>query len=98
MEALVPALKSHPGLSVLVCSLVFRVVHHLLQRLPVPKAVRQNDFHSWKWKNLSVSVVHSLLTGTWALTCVVLWPQTLSNIHSFHTHMSYLLVCVSTGQ
>lgn len=29
---------------------------------------------------------------------VAIWPETLSNIHSFHTHMSYLLVCVSTGQ
>lgn len=68
MDTLVPALKDHPGPSVLAFSLIFRVVHHLLQRLPVPKAVKQNDFHSWKWKNLSVSMVHSLLTGTWALT------------------------------
>lgn len=97
MEALFPALKSHPGLSVLAFSLVFRGVNHLLQQLPVPKVVKQNDFSSWKWKNLSVSMVHSLLTGTWALTCVLIWPETLSNIHSFHTHMSYLLVCVSTG-
>ncbi|XP_056905379.1 TLC domain-containing protein 1 [Takifugu flavidus] len=97
MDALVPALKSHPGPSVLAFSLIFRVVHHLLQQLPVPKAVKHNDFYSWKWKNLSVSMVHSVLTGTWALSCVVVWPETLSNIHSFHTHMSYLLVCVSTG-
>lgn len=68
MEALLPALKSHPGLSVLAFSLLFRGVNHLLQQLPVPKVVKQNDFSSWKWKNLSVSMVHSLLTGTWALT------------------------------
>lgn len=68
MEALFPALKSHPGLSVLAFSLIFRGVNHLVQQLPVPKAVKQNDFASWKWKNLSVSMVHSLLTGTWALT------------------------------
>lgn len=97
MEALLPVLKSHPGQSVLVCSLVFRVVHRLLQRLPVPKVVRQDDYRSWKWRNLSVSLVHSLLTGMWALTCVVVWPETLRNIHSYHTSLSYLLVCVSTG-
>lgn len=68
METLLPALKSYPGLSVLAFSLIFRAIHHLLQQLPVPKAVKQNDFYSWKWKNLSVSMVHSLLTGTWALT------------------------------
>lgn len=97
MEALLPVLKSHPGPSVLVCSLLFRVAHQLLQRLPVPKAVQQDAFRSWKWKNLSVSMVHSLLTGTWALTCVVIWPETLSNIHKYHTPLSYLLICVSTG-
>nr|XP_046245477.1 TLC domain-containing protein 1 [Scatophagus argus] len=97
MDALIPVLKSHPGPAVLVCSLLFRVVHHLLQKLPVPKVVKQNDLHSWKWRNLSVSMVHSLLTGTWALACVVVWPETLSNIHSHHTPLSYLLVCVSTG-
>ncbi|KAM4567215.1 TLC domain-containing protein 1 [Odontesthes bonariensis] len=97
MKALLPVLKSHPGLSVLVCSLLFRVAHRLLQRLPVPKVVRQDAFRHWKWKNLSVSMVHSLLTGAWALACVLIWPETLSNIHSYHTPLSYLLVCVSTG-
>uniref|UniRef100_A0A1A7YQY6 TLC domain containing 1 n=1 Tax=Iconisemion striatum TaxID=60296 RepID=A0A1A7YQY6_9TELE len=97
MEALILMLKSHPGPSVLVCSLLFRVAHRLLQRLPVPKVVRQDDFRSWKWRNLSVSMVHSLLTGTWAVTCVVIWPETLRNIHSHHTPLSYLLICVSTG-
>ncbi|KAI3354129.1 hypothetical protein L3Q82_018678 [Scortum barcoo] len=97
MDALLPVLKSHPGPSVLVCSLIFRVVHRLLQRLPVPKVVKENELHSWKWRNLSVSMVHSLLTGTWALTCVLVWPETLHNIYSYHTPLSYLLVCVSTG-
>ncbi|XP_041664176.1 TLC domain-containing protein 1 [Cheilinus undulatus] len=97
MDALNPVLKSHPGPSVLVFCLLFRVVHRLLQRLPVPKVVKQNELHEWKWRNLAVSMVHSLLTGTWALTCVLVWPETLSNIHSYHTPLSYLLVCVSTG-
>ncbi|XP_073337627.1 TLC domain-containing protein 1 [Pagrus major] len=97
MDALIPVLKNNPGTSVLVFSLLFRVVHRLLQNLPVPKVVTQNDQHFWKWRNLSVSMVHSLLTGAWALTCVVVWPETLNNIHSYHTPLSYLLVCVSTG-
>ncbi|KAM9319038.1 TLC domain-containing protein 1-like [Pholidichthys leucotaenia] len=97
MEALLPVLKSHPGTSVLACSLVFRIVHRLLLRLPMPKVVRQDDFRCWKWKNLSVSIVHSLLTGAWAITCAVVWPETLSNIISYHTPLSYLLICVSTG-
>lgn len=97
MEALLPVLQSHPGLSVLVCALLFRVAHRLLQNLPVPKVVEQDDFRSWKWKNLSVSLVHSLLTGTWAVTCVLVWPEMLQNIHSYYNAVAYLLICVSSG-
>ncbi|XP_046892088.1 TLC domain-containing protein 1 [Hypomesus transpacificus] len=97
MEALLPVLQRYPGLSVVMCSLMFRVVHKMLQNLPVPKVVTQDDFRSWKWKNLSISLVHSSLTGTWAVTCVLLWPEMLHNIHSFYTPISYLLICVSSG-
>ncbi|KAM7399119.1 hypothetical protein PAMP_018410 [Pampus punctatissimus] len=31
------------------------------------------------------------------LHLVVVWPETLSNIHSYYTPLSYLLTCVSTG-
>lgn len=68
MEALLPVLRSHPGPSVLLCALLFRVAHRLLRTLPLPKAVEHDDFRAWKWRNLSVSMVHSLLTGTWAVT------------------------------
>ncbi|XP_034556635.1 TLC domain-containing protein 1 [Notolabrus celidotus] len=97
MDALIPVLKSRPGLSALGFSLLFRVVHTLVQRLPVPKIVKQNEDHLWKWRSLSVSMVHSWLTGIWALTCALGWPETLKDLHSFHTPLSYLLICVSTG-
>ncbi|XP_053729166.1 TLC domain-containing protein 1 isoform X1 [Synchiropus splendidus] len=96
MEALFPLLKSHPGLSVVLFFLVFRVLHVLLQNLPVPKVVRHDGFRSWKWKNISLSMLHSLLSATWSVTCLVVWPEMLSDIH-YHTPISYLLVCVSTG-
>ncbi|XP_074496048.1 TLC domain-containing protein 1 [Sebastes fasciatus] len=96
MDTLVTVLKSHTGPSVVLFALVFRVIHKLLQRLPVPKIVKQDWERTWKWRNLSVSLVHSMLTGPWALTCCVLSPETLSNI-DHHTPLSYLLVCISTG-
>ncbi|KAG7479424.1 calfacilitin [Solea senegalensis] len=97
MEALLRVLNSHPGPSVLLSSLLFRLIHRLLQRLPVPSVVRHDELRSWKWKNLSVSMVHSLLTATWAMTCVMIWPETLHNLHSYNTPLCYLLVCCSTG-
>ncbi|XP_019908845.1 TLC domain-containing protein 1 [Esox lucius] len=97
MEALLPVLQRHPGMSVLVCALMFRVAHRLLQQLPVPKVVAVDDFRSWKWRNLAVSLVHSLLTGTWAVTCVIMWPEMATNIHSFYTAPAYMLICISSG-
>ncbi|KAG9265264.1 TLC domain-containing protein 1 [Astyanax mexicanus] len=91
------ALQRNPGLSVLLFSLMFRVVHRLLRCLPAPKAVQLDEVRCWKWRNLCVSLVHAMLTGPWAVTCVCLWPEMLSNIHSYYTPMSYLLLCVSTG-
>ncbi|KAJ3591212.1 hypothetical protein NHX12_009159 [Muraenolepis orangiensis] len=90
-------LQDHPGPVVLVFSLLFRVVHRLLQNLPVPKVVRADDFRAWKWRNLSVSMVHSLLTAAWALSCVMIWPETIYNIYSFYRPLSYILICLSTG-
>lgn len=68
MEGLLSAVQLHPGLAVAASSLAFRAVHGLLQALPLPKGVQRDDFRVWKWRNLSVSLVHSLLTGTWAIS------------------------------
>ncbi|XP_019723854.1 TLC domain-containing protein 1 [Hippocampus comes] len=97
MEALVAALKRHPGPSVVLFAVLFRVVHGLLGKVTPPKVVASDEFQAWKWKNLSLSMVHSTLTGTWAVSSVLLWPETLSDLHFYHTPLSYLLVCISTG-
>ncbi|XP_051933682.1 TLC domain-containing protein 1 [Hippocampus zosterae] len=97
MEALVAALKRHPGPSVVLFAVLFRVLHGLLGKVTPPKVVVGDEFQTWKWKNLSLSLVHSTLTGTWAVSSVLLWPETLSDLHVYHTPLSYLLVCVSTG-
>ena len=68
MDALVPVMKRHPGAAVLLFSLIFRGIRRLLCRLPVPEVVKQDAHRLWRWRNLSLSLVHSVLTGTWALT------------------------------
>lgn len=42
----------------------FRGMHWGLRLLPAPGATAQDR---WKWRNISVSLVHSLLTGSGAL-------------------------------
>ncbi|XP_060754003.1 TLC domain-containing protein 1-like [Neoarius graeffei] len=97
MDGILLMVDQNPVFSVLLFSLVFRVVHHLLRKLPLPKVVEHDELRSWKWRNLSVSLVHSLLTGPWAITCVCLWPEMLSSMHSFSTPVCHLLVSVSAG-
>lgn len=46
--------------------LFFRLVNAGVGRLPVPEPARRN---AWKWRNISSSFVHSLITAIWA----VLW-------------------------
>ncbi|CAN9510878.1 unnamed protein product [Ophioblennius macclurei] len=97
MEALVLVLKSHPGPSMLLFSLLFRLISWMLQKLPVPEPVKQDRFRYFKYRNISLSLFHSVLSGTWALTCTSLWPEPLVDLHSFHTPLSYLLVLISSG-
>ncbi|XP_077468292.1 TLC domain-containing protein 1 [Stigmatopora argus] len=97
MEALVAVVKRHPGPSVLFFAVLFKLLNLLLRKLPTPKVVRRDEFQLWRWRNLGVSIVHSLISGTWAFSSVLIWPETTSDIHRYHTPLSYLLVCISTG-
>lgn len=45
---------------------VFRLVNAGVGMLPVPESARRN---AWKWRNISTSFVHSVITAVWA----VLW-------------------------
>ncbi|XP_078404155.1 TLC domain-containing protein 1 [Cetorhinus maximus] len=92
--------QSHPILSILFFALSFKTLRVLLRTqsftLP-PKQVEGNRTKSWRWTNLSVSLVHSAITGPWALLCVYNSPEMLTEILTFQSSFSYLLVCVSTG-
>ncbi|XP_063060890.1 TLC domain-containing protein 1 [Engraulis encrasicolus] len=96
-SALVAWAHRNTALAVAGFAVAFRCTHHLLRNLPLPKVVRIDAFRTWKWRNLSVSMVHSLLTGIWAVTSLILEPDMVHKIYDFYTPLSYLLVCVSSG-
>ncbi|KAK1786021.1 hypothetical protein P4O66_017568 [Electrophorus voltai] len=99
MEGTWLRLHSHPALSVVAFALVFRAVHRLLYSLtPPPRVVERNPLCAWKWRNLCLSLAHSLVTGPWAATCVIVCPEMLKDLHSYSTPISYLLVCVSSAE
>ncbi|XP_058415449.1 TLC domain-containing protein 2 [Diceros bicornis minor] len=68
------------------------------QLLPTPRSAAQD---CWKWRNLCVSLVHSLLTGAKELLGLLLYPQMATDrIHATHSRPGwwYLWVvsCLST--
>uniref|UniRef100_A0A671S4G4 TLC domain containing 1 n=1 Tax=Sinocyclocheilus anshuiensis TaxID=1608454 RepID=A0A671S4G4_9TELE len=67
MDSWLNEVQKHPALYVLCCSVTFRILHRFLQTVPSPGTVDTDPWRTWKWRNLSVSLVHSLLTGIWAL-------------------------------
>ncbi|KAK2827193.1 hypothetical protein Q7C36_018119 [Tachysurus vachellii] len=97
MDGWLKEVQRRPLLCVFCSSLAFRLLQTLLKFLPRPHAVNCDQWKSYKWKNLSVSVVHSLLTGTWAVSCVFQYPVMVYDLHSSFTPVSYLLVIISTG-
>ncbi|KAI5096666.1 calfacilitin [Silurus meridionalis] len=97
MDGWLIEVQRRPVLCVFCSTLAFRLLQTLLKFLPRPNAVSCDPWKSYKWKNLSVSLVHSLLTGTWAIFCVLQYPAMVYEIHSSFTPVSYLLVVVSTG-
>ncbi|XP_006863516.1 PREDICTED: TLC domain-containing protein 2 [Chrysochloris asiatica] len=73
---------------------VFRGLHWGLQLLSTPRSAAQ---HLWKWRNVCVSLVHSLLTGTGALLGLSLYPQMVTDPIHDHPPWALSLVAVSVG-
>ncbi|XP_021033761.1 TLC domain-containing protein 2 [Mus caroli] len=71
----------------------FRGLHWGLQLLPTPKSVRDR----WMWRNIFVSLIHSLLSGVGALVGLWLFPQMVTDPINDHPPWAQDLVAVSVG-
>ncbi|KAJ8367899.1 hypothetical protein SKAU_G00079270 [Synaphobranchus kaupii] len=72
----------------------FKLVNCGLNKLPAPESARRNV---WKWKNISTSLAHSIITGLWAVLCFYLHPRMAEDLIATHSVFSHALVCVSIG-
>ncbi|KAG8450768.1 hypothetical protein GDO86_003149 [Hymenochirus boettgeri] len=73
----------------------FRLLNWKLDSLvPPPSSAQRNH---WKWRNIWTSLVHSLLTGMWALLGFYLHPEMAEDLISTHSTFSHSLVAVSIG-
>ncbi|NP_001278085.1 TLC domain-containing protein 2 isoform 2 [Mus musculus] len=71
----------------------FRGLHWGLQLLPTPKSVRDR----WMWRNIFVSLIHSLLSGVGALVGLWQFPQMVTDPINDHPPWARVLVAVSVG-
>ncbi|KAM3874788.1 TLC domain-containing protein 2 [Diretmus argenteus] len=72
----------------------FRLVNSGFSKLPLPESACRN---SWKWRNINTSIVHSVITGIWAVLCFFLHPQMAEDLIETHSVFSHALVSVSIG-
>ncbi|KAK2882066.1 TLC domain-containing protein 2-like [Channa argus] len=75
-----------------VCS--FKLLNKFVRLLPTPEPAFTK---AWKWRNISISLAHSSLTGGWAVSCFYLQPQMAEDLISSYSLLSHSLVAVSTG-
>ncbi|XP_069082300.1 TLC domain-containing protein 1-like [Pleurodeles waltl] len=90
-------LSQSPTLLVAGFALTFKVLSRLLHALPVPRLVEKDWTRTWRWRNLSVSMVHSMVTGLGSVLCVFQVPELLTNISDGYSTPAHLLTCISSG-
>ncbi|XP_042355641.1 TLC domain-containing protein 2-like [Plectropomus leopardus] len=72
----------------------FKLLNAIIKFLPTPEPARKK---AWRWRNISTSLAHSSLAGTWAVLCFYLQPQMAEDLISSHSLLSHSLVAVSIG-
>jgi hypothetical protein len=83
------------GCIIILCSFTgFTVISKLIHSHFTPTSVQ---YCTWRWKNILVSFIHSLLTGVWACLCFYRHPRLAEDlIHTYDTS-SQCLVAISIG-
>ncbi|XP_051013917.1 TLC domain-containing protein 2 [Acomys russatus] len=71
----------------------FRGLHWGLQLLPTPASARDR----WMWRNIFVSLIHSLLSGVGAVVGLWLYPRMVTDPIHGHPSWALVLVAVSVG-
>merc|ERR1719220_1946448 len=51
----------------------------------------------WKWRNVATSLVHSVITGLWALAAFYQTPDMMEDLQWRRSDSSHGLVCFSIG-
>lgn len=63
----------------------------------VPPSANKTHQQKWKWRNVATSMVHSIITGIWAVSVFIGDPYLTEDLQRKFTASSYSLVCFSIG-
>lgn len=77
--------------------LFFSACNQLLRLAVPPSAATTGKNTAWKWKNTAVSLVHSLVTGTWSLYCFYEHPKLAEDLINAYSNSSHMLISFSVG-
>lgn len=75
----------------------FALTHVLLRPLTPASVLKSGAQTTWKWRNICNSLVHSILTGIWAMLSFYWQPKMAEDLIGTHSTSSHLLVSVSVG-
>ncbi|XP_061461135.1 TLC domain-containing protein 1 [Rhineura floridana] len=78
-------------------TLAFAALRRALSLTPLPAHVRRDATRTWRWRNLLVSFVHSVVAGIWAVVGVWRMPGAFTDLVHATSRSGHLLLCVSTG-
>lgn len=88
-------MDSNPALLIVGGSVAaFALINWAAGLLPMPESALRN---TWKWRNICTSLVHSVVTGVWALLCFYLHPRMAQDLIGTYSLSSHCLVSVSIG-
>nr|CAH0104018.1 unnamed protein product [Daphnia galeata] len=75
----------------------FALIHILLRPLTPASVLKSGAQTTWKWRNICNSLVHSILTGIWAMLSFYWHPKMAEDLIGTHSSSSHLLISVSVG-
>ncbi|KAL4223232.1 TLC domain-containing protein 2 [Mactra antiquata] len=76
-----------------ISAVIFFICGYIADRLR-PKVA---DKQTWRWKNISVSLVHATVSGLWSVYCFVEKPVMAEDLIKTHTLSGHTLISMSVG-
>lgn len=96
-NAVPPEKEFNPYWGYIAGGFFFFTVVHYLTGFAVPAAAGSTRKAQWKWRNVATSLVHSTITGLWAVVAFYQDPSMCDDMIYAFTHSAHMLISFSIG-